>query len=185
MRPESTKVSVLCSTYSGMLKCVQDGLVGSDDQTREGIRSRDVTSVCIIPLHCLDFLFIFKVKAVNETLAATRLLVYNKEENNMKGTLWWTCHSQTLSNKQLDGENQLLKMIRSEGRLDVSTQQAINPLLKNSSSGFQHKRLSVRWVPLYDWIPGAAGSVEISDILYGSTSLPPSEITVLNITLYI
>lgn len=54
---ESTRVNVLCPTYSGMLKWALDGLVGSDGRTREGIGSGDVTSVCIIPLHCLDFLF--------------------------------------------------------------------------------------------------------------------------------
>lgn len=54
--------------------------------------------------------------------------------------------------------DQLLKRIRSQGRLDVSTQQAINPPVKNNRSGFYMNAFPSDGFPLCDLIPGTAGS---------------------------
>lgn len=126
-----------------------DARVGSDNKTQEGTWSREVTSVYVSPLHHLDFLFCLPerkrksheaVKDAAAAAAVARPLVYHQRiKKKMKGT-------------------RLLKIISSEGRLEVSMQQAINPVLKNTCSGFLHECVSVHWVPLDEFIPGTAGS---------------------------
>lgn len=142
------------------------------DPRRNWKRRRDLSLHHSSALPSFPFLFFSSDKAVKEALA--RLLVYNRSIK--KKTKWKELYdelvSKTLSSKQLDGEMQLLKMTRSERGLDVLTRQAINPLLKNNSSRFLHEHFFIRLVPLYDLVPGVAGSVKICDILYGSTPMP-------------